>query len=68
MNRRQRSELVAVRAEFILADQEAAAAHALYFEVQMRRRWAQRLLHASCARVVRATAILRGNKRKQQES
>jgi hypothetical protein len=53
MMRRQRNELVEVRADLILADEATAAAYAVHFEAQLRRRKARKLLNTSCLRFAR---------------
>lgn len=60
MTRRQRNELVAVRADLILADEPAAEAYELHFEAQLRRGKVRRLLYASYAHFARAGAVLAG--------
>ena len=46
MTRRQRNELVAVRAESILADEATVKAYKLHFEAQMHRGKIRRMLYA----------------------
>ena len=60
MTRRQRNELVAVRAELILADKPTAKAYKLHFEAQLRRGKVRRLLYASYVHFARAGAISSG--------
>jgi hypothetical protein len=57
MTRRQRSQLVAVRAEFILADEPAVQAYMLHFEAQLRRGKLRRLLSASYIHFARAAML-----------
>jgi len=57
VTRRQRSELVAVRAEFILADEPTVRAYTLHFEAQLYRSKVRRLLYAGYIHFVRASAI-----------
>ena len=58
MTRRQRDELVAVRADLILADEPAVEAYMLHFEAQLRRGKVRKLLYASYVHFARAGAIL----------
>jgi hypothetical protein len=60
MTRRQRNELVAVRAAFILADEPAVKAYTLHFEAQMRRGKVRRLLYAGYMHFARTAVILSG--------
>lgn len=60
MTRRQRSQLVAVRAEFILADEPTVQACMLHFEAQLRRGRLRRLLAASYIHFARAGAMVSG--------
>jgi hypothetical protein len=60
MTRRQRNELVAVRAAVILADDPTVKAYAVHFEAQMRRGKVRRLLYASFVHFARAGASLSG--------
>lgn len=60
MTRRQRCELVAVRAELILADELAVQAYLLHFEAQLHRGKIRRLLYASYAHFAWAGQILSG--------
>jgi hypothetical protein len=60
MTRRQRNELVAVRADLILADEPAAEAYKLHFEGQLRRGKVRRLFHATYVHYARASAVLAG--------
>jgi len=53
MIRRQRNQLVEVRADLILADEVTAAAYAVHFEAQMHRRRARKLLNTSCLKFTR---------------
>jgi hypothetical protein len=60
MTRRQRSELVAVRAELILADEPTVQAYMLHFEAQLHRAQVRRLLYVCYVHFARAGAILFG--------
>jgi hypothetical protein len=60
MTRRQRNELVAVRADLILADEPAAEEYKLHFEGQLRRGKVRRFLYASYVLYARASAVLAG--------
>jgi hypothetical protein len=60
MTRRQRSELVAARAELILADETIVTAYMLHFEAQMHRGRIRRLLYSGYVYFARAGAILSG--------
>ena len=53
MIRRQRNQLVAVRADLILADEVTAAAYAAHFDAQMKRGKARKLLNTSCLQFAR---------------
>jgi len=57
---RDRNELVAVRAAFILADEPAVKAYTLHFEAQMRRGKVRRLLYAGYMHFARTAVILSG--------
>lgn len=60
MTRRQRHELVAVRAHLILADGPAVEAYKLHFERQLRREKVRGLLRAIYVQYARASAVLAG--------
>jgi len=58
MIRRQRDQLVAVRAEFILTDEPAVQAYMLHFERQLRRGKLRRLLYAGSMHFLRGSSTL----------
>jgi hypothetical protein len=58
MTRRQRDQLVAVRTEFILADEPAVRAYMLHFESQLRRGKLRRLLYAGYLHFLKGSATL----------
>jgi hypothetical protein len=60
MTRKQRNDLVAVRAEIILTDEPAAAAYTLHFEDQLRRGRVRRRLYRCYARFVRGGMVMLG--------
>jgi hypothetical protein len=60
MTRRQRNEMVAGRAELILADEPAAEAYRLHFEAQMHRGRVRRMLYAIYLHFARSGAALFG--------
>ena len=59
MTRRQRNELVAVRAALILADDPTVKAYAVRFEAQMRHGKVRRQLYASFVHFARAVWLIR---------
>jgi hypothetical protein len=56
MMRRQRNQLVEVRADLILADEVTAAAYAVHFDAQLKRSKARKLLNTSCLQFARTGA------------
>jgi hypothetical protein len=63
MTHRQRNKAVEAQADLILADEPSLEAYAAYFETQVRRSKAYRLLATSYQWLVRAGALLAGRHR-----
>jgi hypothetical protein len=60
MTRKQRNDLVAVRAEIILTDEPAVTEYALHFEAQLRCGRVRRRLYRCYARFVRGGMVMLG--------
>ena len=65
MTHRQRSKAVEAHADLILAEEPSLRAYTAYFEIQMRRGKASRLLYVSYRRLTRAGTLLAGAPRRR---